>query len=75
MTFLLIVILPLLALLVGLIWRINNGTHYAPQAYHRRNIAGAPVALEFEALAPRPRRLPEGPPPTPRTSERARTID
>lgn len=75
MSFIVIVILPLVVLLFALIWRINNSAHFAPQAYHRKKIAGAPVALEFDALAPRPRKTLESPAPTPRTSERARTID
>lgn len=75
MTFILVVIAPLLVLLLALIWRINNAEHYAPQAYHRKNTAGAPVALEFDALGPRPRRLSDDPAPQPRTSERARTVD
>ena len=56
----LFVAIPLVVLLCVLIALINNGTHYAPQAYYRRKRGGAPVTYGFESLGPRPRRSPPG---------------
>ncbi len=52
------VVVPLVVVLYALIFRINHAEHFAPQAYYRRKTAGAPVAFEFESLAPRPRKAP-----------------
>jgi hypothetical protein len=54
----LLIVVPLVVVLYGLIFRINHAQHYAPQAYYRRKTAGATIAFEFESLAPRPRRGP-----------------
>jgi uncharacterized membrane protein len=56
----LIVVVPLVVVLYALIFWINQGTHYAPQAYYRRKTAGATVAFGFESLAPRHRKPPPG---------------
>jgi hypothetical protein len=58
-TFILAVIAPLVILLFFLIYRMNQGAHFTPQAYYRRKVGGAPVSGEYEALGPRQRkRLP-----------------
>jgi hypothetical protein len=58
MTFILpAIVLPVLILLV-LIHRMNHAEHFAPQAYYRKKRGGAPVAHDFEALGPRPRKPP-----------------
>ncbi len=60
MTVLLAVVLPPVLVLAFLIFRINNGEHFTPQAYYRRKRTGAPVAYGVDALGPRRRRrLPE----------------
>jgi hypothetical protein len=41
-----------------LIFRMNHGTHFAPQAYYRSKTGGAPLALGFESLGPRARKPP-----------------
>ena len=56
MTFILIVVVPLVVLLFVLIFRMNHMAQFTPQAYYRRKVGGAPVAGEYEALGPRPRR-------------------
>ena len=55
MTFIVFVIAPLVIVLFVLIFRMNYGAHFTPQAYYRRKVGGAPVAGEYEALGPRPR--------------------
>ena len=60
MTPILFVVLPLVVVLCALIVKINNGEHYAPQAYHRRKRGGAPVYYGFESLGPRARKTPPG---------------
>jgi hypothetical protein len=50
----------LVAFLLVLIFIINNGTHFAPQAYYRRKRTGAPVAYGVDALGPRRRKRPPG---------------
>ena len=57
MTPILFVVVPLVVVLYFLIFRINHAEHFAPQAYYRKKTAGAPVAFEFESLAPRPRKV------------------
>ena len=54
----LLIVVPLVVVLCGLIFRINHAESFAPQAYYRRKTAGAPVAYEFESLGPRPRKAP-----------------
>jgi hypothetical protein len=54
----LIVIAPLVVVLGVLIFRINHAKHFAPQAYYREKVGGAPVALGFESLGPRARKPP-----------------
>jgi hypothetical protein len=49
-------VVPLVVLQYALIFRIYHAEHSAPQAYYRTKTAGAPVAFEFESLAPRPRK-------------------
>jgi hypothetical protein len=56
----LFVVVPLVVVLGVLIFKINAGVHYAPQAYYRRKRGGAPVAYGFDSLGPRPRRVPPG---------------
>jgi hypothetical protein len=56
--FILLVIVPLVVVLGVLIFRINHLEHFAPQAYYRSKRGGAPVALEYESLGPRARKLP-----------------
>ena len=58
LTPILFVVLPLVVGLYLLIVKINVGEHYTPQAYYRRKVGGAPVALGFESLGPRPRKQP-----------------
>jgi hypothetical protein len=55
-TYIVFVIAPLVIVLFVLIFRMNYGAHFTPQAYYRRKVGGAPVAGEYEALGPRPRR-------------------
>ena len=55
MTFIVFVIAPLVLVLFVLIFRMNYGAHFTPQAYYRRKVGGAPVAGEYEALGPRAR--------------------
>jgi hypothetical protein len=57
MTPILLVVVPLVVVLYALIASINHGRHFAPQAYYRKKTAGAPIAFEFDSLAPRPRKL------------------
>ncbi len=54
-----LVLVPVVVLCI-LIALINNGAHYAPQAYYRRKRGGAPLAYGFESLGPRPRRSAPG---------------
>lgn len=56
MTFILIGIAPFVILLAFLIYSMNNGRHFTPQAYYRRKVGGAPVAGGYDALGPRQRR-------------------
>lgn len=58
MTFILLVLAPLVVVLFVLISRINHAEHYTPQAYYREKVGGAPVAGGFESLGPRARRSP-----------------
>jgi hypothetical protein len=55
-TFILIVIAPLVVVLFVLIFRMNHMAHFTPQAYYRRKLGGAPLSGEYEALGPRPRK-------------------
>ena len=71
MTLIVLVIVVLIAVLLGLIVRINHAEHYAPQAYYRKKTAGAPVVFEFESLAPRPRKILPGAGAGPLPDERA----
>ncbi len=60
------VVAPLVAVLYILIFRINRAKQFAPQAYYRRKMGGAPVAFGFESLGPRARKPPpsdDGEPP------------
>lgn len=57
MTPILLVVVPLVVVLYVLIVRINHAEHFAPQAYYRKKTAGAPIAFDFDSLAPRPRKL------------------
>jgi hypothetical protein len=54
----LLVVAPLVVLLLVLIFRINNGRHFAAQAYYRKKQGGAPLALHLESLGPRARKPP-----------------
>jgi hypothetical protein len=59
-TLILLIVLPLVAVLYVLIASMNEGFHYAPQAYYRRKRLGAPIAFGLDRLGPRRRRrLPE----------------
>jgi hypothetical protein len=57
-TFILFVVVPLVVVLCALIFRMNHAEHFAPQAYYRKKTGGAPLAVEFESLAPRARKAP-----------------
>jgi hypothetical protein len=57
-TFILFVVVPLVVILCALIFRMNHAEHFAPQAYYRKKTGGAPLAFEFESLAPRARKAP-----------------
>lgn len=56
MAIIVLIVVPLVVLLYVLIFSMNQAQHFAPQAYYRRKRGGAPVALEFESLGPRPRK-------------------
>jgi hypothetical protein len=58
LTFILVVIAPLVVFLGILIFRINHAEYYTPQAYYKKKRGGAPVALGFESLGPRARKSP-----------------
>jgi hypothetical protein len=57
-TLFLLFVVPLVVFLLVLIFRMNHAEHFAPQAYYRKKVGGAPVAYEFESLGPRPRKPP-----------------
>jgi hypothetical protein len=57
-TFALFVVAPLVVALCVLISRINHAEYFAPQAYYQQKTGGAPLALEYESLGPRARKLP-----------------
>ena len=60
MTLILLIVVPLVFVLYVLIVSMNEGFHYAPQAYYRRKRLGAPIAFGIDRLGPRRRRqLPE----------------
>lgn len=59
MTLLLLLLVPLVIALYVLIHSINQGTHYAPQAYYRKKRRGASLVYGFTSLIPRRRRPPE----------------
>jgi hypothetical protein len=50
------VVAPLVVVLYVLIGSINRGEHFAPQAYYRRKVGGAPIAHGHPSLGPRRRR-------------------
>jgi hypothetical protein len=60
LTFITLVIAPLVIFLFFLIFRMNYAPQFRPQAYYRRKVGGAPVAGQYEALGPRPRAAPPG---------------
>jgi hypothetical protein len=65
-TFILLFVAPLVVFLFVLIFRMNHGEHFAPQAYYRSKTGGAPLAFGFESLGPRARKPPpsqQGDPP------------
>jgi hypothetical protein len=52
----LFVVAPLVVVLGVLIFRMQHAEHFAPQAYYRKKVGGAPVAFGFESLGPRNRK-------------------
>jgi hypothetical protein len=54
----LFIVAALVIVLLVLIHEMNHGTHYTPQAYHRRKTDGAPLAHGVESLGPRRRKRP-----------------
>jgi len=52
----LLLLVPLVIVLYALIHNINQGTHYAPQAYYRKKRRGASLTYGFTSLIPRRRR-------------------